>query len=91
MNLYSLLQQRAVEAEKNGETVEVDDSLDLPDELLQRFESEPAFEEAFRGLTPGRQRAYAIHIGDAAQSATRERRIDKWAPNILAGKGMRDR
>ena len=62
----------------------------LPPELAQRLDDDPAFAAAFHGLTPGRQRAYALDIGGAKQSATRLRRLDKHAPRILAGKGLRD-
>ncbi|MEZ5228641.1 MAG: YdeI/OmpD-associated family protein [Acidimicrobiales bacterium] len=43
------------------------------------------------GLTPGRQREYNLMIADAKQAKTREARVEKYAPKILAGKGFRDR
>ncbi|GJM37500.1 MAG: hypothetical protein DHS20C19_08670 [Acidimicrobiales bacterium] len=60
-------------------------------ELQERLASDDALAEAFNGLTPGRQREYNLQISAAKQSATRERRIDKLAPRILEGKGLRDR
>lgn len=62
----------------------------VPAELEAKFKKEPKFEKAFRALTPGRQRAYLIHFSSAKQAATRESRIEKCAPRILAGKGMSD-
>lgn len=60
-------------------------------ELKERLASDPELAEAFDALTPGRRREYDIHISGAKQATTRESRIDKAVPRILAGKGMRDR
>lgn len=64
---------------------------ELAPELRERLADNDEFAEAFNELTPGRQREYNLHISDAKQTATRNRRIDKVAPRILAGKGLRDR
>ncbi len=64
---------------------------ELADELAERLASDDRLAEAFESLTPGRQREYNLHISDAKQSSTRERRIDKVIPRILDGKGLRDR
>lgn len=63
----------------------------IPEELTAKFESDPEFEEAFKNLTPGRQRAYLIHFNQAKQSATKTARIEKYTEKIFAGKGMLDR
>lgn len=63
----------------------------LAPELQERLAADDALAEAFDALTPGRQREYNLHISDAKQPATRNRRIDKVVPRILAGKGLRDR
>ena len=63
----------------------------LAPELQDRLASDDELAEAFDALTPGRQREYNLHISDAKQSTTRNRRIDKVVPRILAGKGLRDR
>lgn len=64
---------------------------ELAPELQARLDADPALKAAFEGLTPGRQREYDLHISGAKQSATRARRVEKFVPRILAGKGMRDR
>ena len=46
---------------------------------------------AFEALTPGRRREYNLHLSAAKQAATRAARIEKVAPQILAGQGLRDR
>ncbi len=63
----------------------------LASELQERLASDDEFAEAFDGLTPGRQREYNLHISAAKHADTRNRRIDKVTPRILAGKGLRDR
>ncbi len=63
----------------------------LVEELRHRLDEDPAFKAAFEALTPGRQREYNLHFGDAKQAATRAARVDKQAQRILGGKGLRDR
>ncbi|NDV01746.1 YdeI/OmpD-associated family protein [Pseudoroseicyclus tamaricis] len=65
--------------------------LDYPEELVDALDADPELQEAWDALTPGRQRGYVLHIGQAKQAETRVRRIDKWRGAILAGKGMHDR
>ena len=60
-------------------------------ELQQRLDGDPKFRTAFEALTPGRQREYNLHIGEAKQATTRESRVEKCATKILAGRGFRDR
>lgn len=83
----------AIEAEKAGLKVDFKekDALELPDELLETFAANPELEEAFRELTPGRQRGYVLYFSGARQSQTRLSRIEKYAPRILEGKGIHDR
>ncbi len=64
---------------------------DLAPELAERLANDDRLAEAFNELTPGRQREYNLHISDAKQAATRNRRIDKVVPRILEGRGLRDR
>ncbi|MCC6438172.1 MAG: YdeI/OmpD-associated family protein [Acidimicrobiales bacterium] len=81
----------AVEVENAGLKVGPAPELELVAELQERLDGDAALRDAFSALTPGRQREYNLHIGDAKQSATRAARVDKCAPRILAGKGFRDR
>ena len=62
----------------------------LPEELEEMFNQDKDFENAFKALTPGRQRAYLLHFSSAKQSATRIARIEKVKPQIFAGKGLND-
>lgn len=62
----------------------------VPDEFKARLEKSVKLKKAFGGLTPGRQRAYLMYFASAKQSKTRETRIEKYLPQILAGKGLDD-
>lgn len=81
----------AIEVEDAGLKLGPAPTLELVAELQERLDADPALRDAFAALTPGRQREYNLHIGEAKQPATRAARVDKCAPKILAGKGFRDR
>ncbi len=82
----------AIELEKAGVKVDfkAKDELEYPEELLKKFAENPELEEAFKALTPGRQRGYILHFSQPKKPETREARIDKFTPMILQGKGMHD-
>ncbi|NMO16779.1 hypothetical protein HPC49_09035 [Pyxidicoccus fallax] len=63
----------------------------VPVELERRLAADPALRRAFEALTPGRQRSHILHISGAKQSETRERRVDRCAPDILSGRGFNER
>jgi len=63
----------------------------VPEELKEKFRKDPKFKRAFEALTPGRQRAYLYHFGEAKQSATRAARIEKAMPAIFEGRGFLER
>lgn len=62
----------------------------VPEELQARLDADGPFRKAFAALTPGRQKGYIYQIANAKQSATRMARVEKFAPRILAGKGLMD-
>ncbi len=85
--------QEAIALEEAGEKVDFDDreAIEPPKELVDAFDHDPDFKEAFHALTPGRQRGYLLHFTEAKKSETRERRIEKWRGAIGQRKGMHDR
>lgn len=84
--------KEAIVLEESGQKVEFKKKPEpLPEELKTAFRKKPKLKKAFEGLTPGRQRAYILHIASAKQSATRASRVEKCTPKILAGKGLNDR
>ena len=81
----------AVSVQELGLEVGPPPELVLVEELRNRLDQDPALKAAFEALTPGRRREYNLHISGAKQAKTREARIDKYTPKILAGQGLRDR
>jgi len=83
---------QAIEVEKVGLKVEFKKTkeFEMAEEFRQKLEELPALKTAFKAMTPGRQRAYLLHFSQPKQSKTRESRIEKYIPNILAGKGLND-
>jgi uncharacterized protein YdeI (YjbR/CyaY-like superfamily) len=82
---------QAVEVERSGAEVGPPPELELVEELRRRLDEDPALEEAFESLTPGRQREYNLQVSGVKQSQTRAARVEKFVPRILQGKGLRDR
>ena len=85
--------QEAMQHARAGTRVEKrpeDVHIERPAELLQRFQEDRAFENAFNALTPGRQRAYLMFFTATQTPATRLNRIDKFRPRLLDGKGIND-
>jgi uncharacterized protein YdeI (YjbR/CyaY-like superfamily) len=69
----------------------VEREIDIPDELTDALDADPELADAFRALTPGRQKSYMFSLNQAKQSATRVARIEKFRDRIIAGKGALER
>jgi len=82
----------AIEVEKAGLKVELKKTADfaIPHEFQSKLDHIPALKTAFEALTPGRQRGYLFHFSQPKQSKTRETRVEKYIPQILAGRGLDD-
>jgi uncharacterized protein YdeI (YjbR/CyaY-like superfamily) len=82
----------AIEVEKAGLKVKLKKTAEykMPEEFKTKLEKLPRLKKAFDELTPGRQRAYLFYFSQAKQAKTREARIEKYTPHILAGKGLDD-
>ncbi|MBE4948719.1 YdeI/OmpD-associated family protein [Chryseobacterium culicis] len=82
----------AVEIEESGAKVEMKKTkeFEMAEEFQNKLDENPALLEAFKALTPGRQRAYLLHFSSAKQSKTREARIEKCIPQIMEGIGLKD-
>lgn len=83
---------QAVEIEESGAKVEMKKTkeFEMAEEFQEKLDQNPALQEAFKALTPGRQRAYLLHFSSAKQSKTREARIEKCIPQIMDGIGLND-
>jgi uncharacterized protein YdeI (YjbR/CyaY-like superfamily) len=85
--------REAIAVEKAGLRMKPKKTADfpVPEELTQRFRSDPRFKRAFEALTPGRQRSYLYHFAAAKQPSTRVARIEKAMPAIFEGRGFLER
>lgn len=85
--------QAAIAVEKAGLQVErkSTEAFAVPEEFAQALANDTALQEAFKALTPGRQRAYLLHFAAAKQAKTRLARVAQARPQILAGKGLLDK
>jgi uncharacterized protein YdeI (YjbR/CyaY-like superfamily) len=82
----------AIEIEESGKKVVFKKNPEpIPDELLQVFEDDPVFKNAFNALTLGRQRGYIIYFSQPKQSQTRLSRIEKYKQQIFDGIGFHDK
>jgi uncharacterized protein YdeI (YjbR/CyaY-like superfamily) len=84
--------KEAIAVERSGAkvTMKTVAQFEVPEEFQKRLEEDPELAEAFRSLTPGRQKGYLLHFAGAKQSATRATRVEKHAPRILKGLGLDD-
>ncbi len=91
-NLLKAYIDEAILVEKSGAKVEKKTTAEfaVADEFKARLDGDAALKAAFEGLTPGRQRGYLLFFSGAKQAKTREARIDKCVPQIMAGKGLDD-
>jgi uncharacterized protein YdeI (YjbR/CyaY-like superfamily) len=80
----------AVNVEEAGLKVKLKktEAFAIPEEFQKELKKNRALKTAFSALTPGRQRAYLLHLSSAKQSKTREARIEKYRQKILDGKGL---
>jgi uncharacterized protein YdeI (YjbR/CyaY-like superfamily) len=89
--IRSYLREASGYAEADVKPARVTASYDLPEELSEALDADPALAEAFHVLTPGRQNSYVLNLNAAKQTETRLRRIAGFRHKILAGKGATER
>ncbi len=82
----------AIQVEKMGLKVALKKTreFDVPEEFQNELDQNPALEEAFSALTPGRQRGYILYFSAPKQAKTRVSRVEKYVEQILLGKGLDD-
>lgn len=84
--------KEAIEVEISGVQPKLKKTSDypIPEELQDKLDELPNLKKAFQALTPGRQRSYIYTISQAKLAKTREAKVEKYIPQILAGKGIDD-
>ena len=82
----------AIEVDKAGLEVKFKRTTDfiIPEEFQKKLDKSRPLKSAFEALTPGRQGGYILYFSAPKQSKTRESRIEKYAQQILKGKGLHD-
>lgn len=65
--------------------------VDIPPELKQALSGNAKLKQAFGKVTPGKQREFADYIASAKRDATKQIRLEKITPMILAGAGLYDK
>ena len=70
---------------------EVKKDISIPEILQKALETDKVLKESYQKLTPGRQREYAEHIGEAKREATQQSRLEKCAEMIKQGVGLHDK
>lgn len=82
----------AIQNEKEGKKVQLKttNEFEMPEEFQQTLDNNLELKTAFEALSPGRQRAYLLFFSKAKQAKTRIKRIEKYIPHILDGKGIND-
>ncbi len=84
--------KEAIAIEESGKKVVFKQNPEpIPEELLQVFEEDLVYKDAFFALTTGRQRGYIIYFSQPKQSPTRLGRIAKYRQQILDGVGLNDK
>lgn len=63
----------------------------IPSLLSAALENNSEFKNAFEQLTPGKQREYAEYIATAKQDKTKESRLEKITPMVIAKQGLNDK
>ncbi|MDR0264059.1 MAG: DUF1801 domain-containing protein [Sphingobacterium sp.] len=59
--------------------------------FLEALQADKAFNDSFQALTPGKQKEYIEYIEEAKQEKTKQSRMEKIKPLILAKKGLNDK
>ena len=63
----------------------------VPEELQRHLKELSVLFDAFKRLTPSKQREYCEFIAEAKRDATKQTRLDKITPMILQGIGLNDK
>ena len=85
--------EETISMHKQGKEIKPDfkKKIIIPSELTLLFNSNSELKKAFSVLTPGKQREYAEYITEAKRDETKQKRIEKIIPMIIAGIGLKDK
>lgn len=85
--------KQAIELAKNGQQIKANRNkpLVIPTELKNQLAKNRKVASAFQEFTTGKQREFADYISSAKRDNTKQNRIAKILPMILAGESLNDR
>jgi uncharacterized protein YdeI (YjbR/CyaY-like superfamily) len=85
--------REAIAITRSGREIKADRSkpIIVPTELKAAFAADRKAGSAYSMLRPGLQREYAEYISDAKRDETRQRRVAKILPMIVAGVSLNDK
>ncbi|MBC3846797.1 YdeI/OmpD-associated family protein [Winogradskyella echinorum] len=86
--------KEAIENQRAGKEIKpkrASKTVVIPDELTAILKSNSELNSAFNALTPGKQREYCEYIETAKREATKQSRLEKITPMIIAGVGLHDK
>ncbi|XMO85521.1 YdeI/OmpD-associated family protein [Algibacter sp. AS12] len=87
--------KEAIENQKLGKEIKATRTtkkdITIPLELKAKLDASPVLNDAFKNLTPSKQREYCEHIDTAKREATKQTRLEKIKPMILNNKGLHDK
>ena len=86
--------QETIENQNKGFTVKISKpikQITIPTDMASFLSSDDSMLQAFKNLTPGRQKEYIEYIQNAKREQTKSGRLKKITPLIKAGKGLNDK
>ena len=84
--------QEAIDNQKQGKFIKLrKKSLIIPTELATALTSDTLLADSFEELTLTNKRDYAEYITDAKRADTKQKRLGRIIPMILAGIGLNDK
>ena len=85
--------EEAIQNQKEGKAIkpERDKKLEIPHELQEALNSDPALRDAFDTLSLTNKRDFADHVDTAKREETRKQRLEKIITMILEGTGLNDK
>ena len=86
--------KEAIENQRLGKEIKPErkgKKVNIPEKLKSALNDNSVLRDAFKMLSPGKQREYAEHIDTAKREETKLSRIEKIKPMIMKGIGLNDK
>ncbi|MFI0430130.1 YdeI family protein [Mariniflexile sp. HMF6888] len=87
--------KEAIENQKLGKEIKSNKTtkkdIVVPEKLQKHLKDNAVLFDAFKLLTPSKQREYCEFIAEAKRDATKQTRLDKITPMIIQGVGLNDK